>query len=420
MVNAMKRNILFISIIVIVTFFFLNGLLHEHDIHTAETHHHEHEEEDHAKGSHGGRLLQQGEFQLEITIFESGVAPEFHIYPYFQDKAIEPAEVDLTIELLRTGNVTDQFTFEPRDDYLRSDGVVVEPHSFDVNVMATYRGKDYRWTYDNYEGRTQIARELADGAGVVTELAGPAVISETLSLTGRVEIDPNRLSQVRPRFAGVVQRIHAELGTMVKTGQRLLTVQSNESLQNYSVTAPIDGLVIKRNVQLGEATSDEPLFTIVDLSHVWVELDVFVKDVGKVKQGQTVSIETLDRFSTAGKIDWLAPLSSHASQSIHARVTLDNPDGRLRPGQFVRAQLNVAEHEVALAVRQSAVQSFRDFQVVFARFGETYEVRMLEFGMRNDEWLEVLSGLAPGIEYVTENSYLIKADIEKSGASHDH
>jgi len=58
--------------------------------------------------------------------------------------------------------------------------------------------------------------------------------------------------------------------------------------------------------------------------------------------------------------------------------------------------------------------------VVFARFGDTYEVRMLELGRGNRDWIEVLGGLVPGTEYVTANSYLIKADIEKSGASHDH
>ena len=71
-------------------------------------------------------------------------------------------------------------------------------------------------------------------------------------------------------------------------------------------------------------------------------------------------------------------------------------------------------------MRQSAVQGFRDFQVVFARFDDVYEVRMLELGRRNHDWIEVLGGIEAGTQYVTENSYLIKADIEKSGASHDH
>ena len=82
--------------------------------------------------------------------------------------------------------------------------------------------------------------------------------------------------------------------------------------------------------------------------------------------------------------------------------------------------MTIARHAVPLAVRLSAIQRFRDFQVVFARFGETYEVRMLELGRRDMNWVEVLGGLKPGTEYVSQNSYLLKADIEKSGASHDH
>ena len=69
---------------------------------------------------------------------------------------------------------------------------------------------------------------------------------------------------------------------------------------------------------------------------------------------------------------------------------------------------------------QASLQRFRDFDVVFAQVGETYEVRMLELGRRDGRFIEVLEGLEPGTTYVTENSYLIKADIEKSGASHDH
>jgi cobalt-zinc-cadmium efflux system membrane fusion protein len=80
----------------------------------------------------------------------------------------------------------------------------------------------------------------------------------------------------------------------------------------------------------------------------------------------------------------------------------------------------VEQFKVPLAVPYSAIQRFRDFKVVFARFGNTYEVRMLEMGRRDPQWVEVLGGLEPGTLYVTQNSYLIKADIEKSGAKHAH
>jgi cobalt-zinc-cadmium efflux system membrane fusion protein len=68
----------------------------------------------------------------------------------------------------------------------------------------------------------------------------------------------------------------------------------------------------------------------------------------------------------------------------------------------------------------TALQSFRDWQVVFVRVGEDYEIRPLELGRRDSRYVEVLGGLEPGAEIVVEQSYLVKADIEKAGASHDH
>jgi cobalt-zinc-cadmium efflux system membrane fusion protein len=219
----------------------------------------------------------------------------------------------------------------------------------------------------------------------------------------------------------MIQSIRRNLGDRVKAGDVLATVQSNESLQTYSVKAPIAGMIIKRDVQVGEATGDEPMFIIADLSNVWVELDLFSRDLEQVRVGQNVTIQTLDgQYRTRGLIDWISPLAAHASQSVTARVPIDNAEGDLRLGQFVRGMVEVADYPAPLAVRQSALQRFRDHQVVFARFGDTYEVRMLELGRGNRDWIEVLGGLVPGTEYVTANSYLIKADIEKSGASHDH
>ena len=85
-----------------------------------------------------------------------------------------------------------------------------------------------------------------------------------------------------------------------------------------------------------------------------------------------------------------------------------------------RGLVSVDQRRAPLAVRTDAIQQFRDFRVVFAKIGETYEVRMLELGQESPEWTEVLSGIDAGTVYASENSYVIKADIEKSGASHDH
>jgi cobalt-zinc-cadmium efflux system membrane fusion protein len=380
----------------------------------------DHAEDEIPKGPHGGKLFEQDGFAIELSLYETGVPPEFHAYASQSGKPLAPGSVELEVELTRVDGHVDRFSFVPLKDYLRGQGVVVEPHSFDVMIKARHAGRLYEWSFSSYEGRTEIPAELAREAGIETELAGPATITDTLTLTGRVQIDPARLARVRARFDGVVQSIGARLGEQVSANDVLARIQSNESLQTYTVKAPIGGVILRRDVQVGMATGDDPLFVIADLSQVWVELDIFASSIKQVKPGQPVTIETLEGSGFSGQIDWIAPLAAHASQSVQARVIVENTDGKLRPGQFVRGRVVIAEHAVELAVRQSAIQRFRDFQVVFARFGETYEVRMLEPGRKNSEWVEVLGGLEPGTEYVTGNSYLIKADIEKSGASHDH
>jgi cobalt-zinc-cadmium efflux system membrane fusion protein len=383
--------------------------------------HHAGNDDNDIKGPHGGRLLSKDDFSLEITLFESGLPPEFRVYANDGNKPANLQDVSLVIKLKRLGDITDHIQFSPQQDYLRGDTVVHEPHSFDVIVDAEFQGKRYSWQFESYEGRTTIADDMAEQVGIKTEIAGPVTLSETRTLTGRIQTNPNRLSHVRARFPGVVIKINKELGDQVKAGDILATVQSDESLQNYQVKAPIAGQIVKREIQVGEATSENPLFIIADLSEVWIELDIFVRDLNYIKVGQPVVLESLQRdYSTIAKIDWISPLAMHASQSVHARVIVPNTDDALRPGQFVRAHVTVAENMVPLAVRQSALQRFRDHQVVFVKFDETYEVRMLKLGRSNREWVEVLDGIDPGNSYVTDNSYLIKADIEKSGAGHDH
>ncbi|MBM0105463.1 efflux RND transporter periplasmic adaptor subunit [Steroidobacter sp. S1-65] len=271
------------------------------------------------------------------------------------------------------------------------------------------------------EGRTTIAAAVAQSMGVATGQAGPATLKETLSLSGVIQADPARVSRVRARFPGVVREVAVQPWSTVKRGAVLAQVQSNESLQNYSIAAPIGGVLVEHRAQVGEATAEEALFTIVDLSKVWAELDVFQTDLARISEQQPVQILDLDGRELAdGHLSRIAPLAVHGSQSVRARVVIDNAKRDLRPGQFVTANVTVAETKVPLAVRREALQRYRDSDVVFEQIGDTYEVRKLELGRADADHVEVLEGLRQGARYVTGNSYLIKADIEKAGAGHDH
>lgn len=381
--------------------------------------HDEHDEE-FERGPNGGRLLEEGNFALEVTIFESGIPSEFRLYAYVDDVLVSPGAVDASVELSRLGGDRDVFSFSPEGDYLRGLERVREPHSFDVDIEVTHAGSSYSWSYESHEGRIAIPQRVADSQGIAVEAAGEAVIFETIDLTGTIQADPGRISEVRSRFPGIVTEVSKTIGDRVTRGETLGMVETNESLRSIPLSAPIGGLIVDRNVQNGQVTGDAPLFVISDMSEVWVYLDVFGTDLESIAIDQPVRIETLNGDVIEDAIDWISPLVAHGSQSVRARITVPNPDDRLRPGQFVRATVEIEQHPVQLAVRTSALQTFRDFDVVFARVGDVYEVRMLELGRRDADWVEVLDGLAPGEIYVTENSYLIKADIEKSGASHDH
>src|SRR3546814_2224452 len=92
---------------------------------------------------------------------------------YWEGEPLDPGKVNLQINLSRLGGEVDRFTFRPQEDYLAGQGVVEEPHSFDVEVVATVEGKRSRWTYENHEGRTTITPEAAEQGGIEIAEAGP-------------------------------------------------------------------------------------------------------------------------------------------------------------------------------------------------------------------------------------------------------
>ena len=174
--------------------------------------HGEAQAEEYERGPHRGRMLRDSDFAVEITIFEDGVDPEFRVYPYVNDRPIDPSSVVLEIDLGRLGGQVDKFNFAPQDDLLRGDGVVTEPHSFDVMVRAAYQGEQHEWRYDSYEGRTTIKQEQADAAGVEVEATGPATIEETVTLSGRVELQPHGRAEVGAWFPGRIVEMTKKIG----------------------------------------------------------------------------------------------------------------------------------------------------------------------------------------------------------------
>ena len=147
--NSSIHNKASIAIIIVITGLLTVWLLlTEKSSHHEGAHEHGHggeEKAEVAKGPHGGRLLSSENFALEITIFERGLPPEFRVYAYYDNQAVDLEKVTLDIELKRTGNKVDDIQFAAQQDYLRGNATIYEPHSFDVSVKASYQGESYSW-----------------------------------------------------------------------------------------------------------------------------------------------------------------------------------------------------------------------------------------------------------------------------------
>ena len=181
-------------------------------------------------------------------------------------------------------------------------------------------------------------------------------------------------------------------------------------------------MIIARDVARGVAvTTDKPIYTLADLTTVWVDLNVRRADLGSLEVGKEITVtEESSGVSATATISYLSPFGSQETQTLRAIATLPNADAKWCTGLLVNAALVVEEREVPVAVRYDALQTFRDWDVVFMKSGEVYEIAILELGQRDGDWVEVVSGLAAGTTYVTENAFVVKADVMKSGASHDH
>ena len=230
------------------------------------------------------------------------------------------------------------------------------------------------------------------------------------------------LAEARIAETSAEQQLHA-LG-FSDTELNELPEHSDATYTRFLIRAPFAGTIIEKHLTLGEnINADADVFTIADLSSVWVDINVYQKDLARIRKGQTVMIEIGHDIPTvSGKIAWVGPLVSEATRTTKARVVLPNPDGRLRPGLFVIARVAVGNTAAGIAVPKSALQTFEARNVIFVRTDEGFEPQTVEIGQQNATHVEILSGLKAGQTYVTQGAFTLKAQLSKGafGDGHNH
>lgn len=271
--------------------------------------------------------------------------------------------------------------------------------------------------HDEEENTSRISNDMASQVGIGTTLASGQTLHQTITSYGVLSTGPEQLSHMRARFSGLITSVSASIGDTVKAGDLLAEVESDESLKQYSVRAPISGTIVQRHANTGEVTKDQVLFSIADFDTLWAELRIYPAQRDNVSTGQAVEIISGEQ-RIAGKISHIIPSLNKPYQL--ARVELDNRQLGLSPGLLVEGRIVIDEFQVPLAVEKAGVQQLGGRSGVFIQEEETYRFAPLTLGRADEHYVEVLSGLKASQRYVNQNSYLIKADIEKSQAEHEH
>lgn len=283
--------------------------------------------------------------------------------------------------------------------------------------------------HDEHEDEAEhvaVSPDSLERYGVSLKKAGPASLSVTLNLPGRLLPNEDRIAHITPRYPGIIREVRKRLGDVVEKGEVVAIVESNQNLQVYEVRALLGGIVTERHASLGEFVSgDVAILEVADYSELFADFFVFPQDFSQIRLGQQIRVVPegggVSGAPIQATLSFISPVIDTSTQSRFARAVLQNSSGKqLQPGGFITGKLLVDETRVPLAVESSAIQIDKGASVVFVREKERFEARPVVTGRKNLDWTEVLSGLELGEEYATGNTFILKAELGKGEAEHEH
>ena len=197
--------------------------------------------------------------------------------------------------------------------------------------------------------------------------------------------------------------------------------QPIEELRRREVRATIAGRITSRPTVLGAAvTAETEIYTVADLSTVWVELAVPTADIAFASEGSTVRVRGDGDIAGEGRVIFLSPVLDPETRSARAVVEVANPDSRFRPSAYVTAELTTAEQPADVVVPRGAIQQISGQDIVFVRNADGFEKREVVLGPGDSDNVEIVFGLDAGEQFAASNTFVLKAELGKSEAGHSH
>ena len=178
----------------------------------------------------------------------------------------------------------------------------------------------------------------------------------------------------------------------------------------FSLNSPIDGIVVERNATVGASVgTDANLFKIINLSSVWIDADIFEKDLPRVRPGQEVrlTVTAFPQSGFSGKVILINSVLDPDTRTVKVRTEVANPDGRLKPDMFANVQIVTDVNRAAISIPQSAVLNDDGKTIVFVAEGNGYKKRQVQAGIQNNDRVEIVDGLNAGDRVVVKGNYLL-------------
>lgn len=204
--------------------------------------------------------------------------------------------------------------------------------------------------------------------------------------------------------------------------QKVAAVGPAGAGNRYELRAPFDAVVVEKHLTVGEVVDETSnAFTLSDLSRVWATFAVAPRDLLKVTTGRSVNVSAPDLGAEVeGKVNYVGSLLGEQNRAATVRATLANPNGAWRPGLFVNIAVSVERFNAAVVVPESALQTWEQQTVVFARTAEGFEARPVKAGRRDAGQVEITEGLAAGTQVAAAGSFVLKSELGKGSAEHSH
>lgn len=225
------------------------------------------------------------------------------------------------------------------------------------------------------------------------------------------------------------RQVFSEAGVQLRTAEQSLVAVGIDPKSvaldgsgRYGVVTPIDGTVIDWNIAQGQMVGAETaVFTVADLSRLWVMATVNIKDIGRIQHGQQAFVQTRQGGTAlTGTVDWVGDTVDERTRTQQVRIEIENAGGRLKPGMFVTATVFAEVKPGVLVVPVESVQRQKDEAIVFVAAGEgRFERREVKIGLRDPQMAEITMGLSEGDLVVTRGGFTLKSELEKSGFGGD-